>query len=68
METMDILGCHPLFDHNNSFDIDFMQNMDAPYQFCGMTIKQEAPLSRVHGSALLGERYFKAYRRVPAGN
>lgn len=42
METMAILGCHPLFDHNNSFDNDFMRNMDAPYQFGGMTIKQAA--------------------------
>ena len=42
METMDILGCHPLFDHNNSFDIDYMRDMDAPYQFGDMTIKQAA--------------------------
>lgn len=41
-ETMDILGCHPLFDHNNAFDIDFMRDMDAPYQFGEMTIKQAA--------------------------
>ncbi|GFI46153.1 hypothetical protein IMSAGC019_01466 [Lachnospiraceae bacterium] len=41
-ETMGILGCHPLFDHNNAFDIDFMMDMDAPYQFGGMTIKQAA--------------------------
>lgn len=41
-ETMEILGCHPLFDHNNAFDIDFMRNMDAPYQFGEMTIRQAA--------------------------
>lgn len=41
-ETMEILGCHPLFDHNNAFDTDFMREMDAPYQFGGMTIKQAA--------------------------
>lgn len=41
-ETMEILGCHPLFDHNNAFDIDFMRDMDAPYQFGDMTIKQAA--------------------------
>lgn len=40
--TMEILGCHPLFDHNNAFDIDFMRNMDAPYQFGEMTIRQAA--------------------------
>lgn len=41
-ETMEILGCHPLFDHNNAFDIDFMRDMDAPYQFGEMTIRQAA--------------------------
>lgn len=41
-ETMDILGCHPLFDHNKAFDIDYMGDMDAPYQFGEMTIKQAA--------------------------
>ena len=33
------LGCHPLFDHNNAFDIDYMKDMDAPYQFDNMTIR-----------------------------
>ncbi len=42
METMEILECHPLFDHNNAFDIEFMRNMDAPYQFGDMTLKQAA--------------------------
>lgn len=41
-DTMEILGCHPLFDHNNAFDIDFMRNMDAPYQFGNITMKQAA--------------------------
>lgn len=41
-ETMEILGCHPLFDHNKAFDIEYMKNMDSPYQFGGMTIKQAA--------------------------
>lgn len=41
-ETMEILRCHPLFDHNKAFDIDFMRNMDAPYQFGEMTIRQAA--------------------------
>ena len=41
-ETMEILGCHPLFDHNNAFDIDFMRDMDTPYQFGEMTIRQAA--------------------------
>jgi len=41
-ETMEILECHPLFDHNNAFDIDFMRDMDAPYQFGEMTMRQAA--------------------------
>lgn len=41
-QSMDILGCHPLFDHNNAFDIDFMRDLDAPYQFGEMTIRQAA--------------------------
>ncbi len=41
-ETMEILGCHPLFDHNNAFDIDYMRDPDAPYQFGEMTIRQAA--------------------------
>lgn len=41
-ESREILGCHPLFDHNNAFDIDYMKNMDAPYQFGEMTIRQAA--------------------------
>lgn len=41
-ETMEILGCHPLFDHNKAFDVDYMRDMDAPYQFGEMTIKQAA--------------------------
>ena len=31
--TMTILGCHPLFDHNNAFDIQLMQDKDAKYLF-----------------------------------
>ncbi len=41
-ETMEILKCHPLFDHNNAFDIEYMRDMDAPYQFGKMTIRQAA--------------------------
>lgn len=41
-ETMEILGCHPLFDHNNAFDIEYMRDMDAPYQFGEMTARQAA--------------------------
>ncbi|MCD8039046.1 MAG: hypothetical protein LUE96_08180 [Lachnospiraceae bacterium] len=47
-DTNGILKCHPLFDHNNSFDNDYMQNADAPYQFCGMTIRQAAQRAVKH--------------------
>lgn len=42
VNTMKIIKCHPLFDHNNAFDTEFMKNKDAKYQFCGRTIKQAA--------------------------
>lgn len=41
--TTDIIGCHPLFDHNNGFDIETMQNKDRPYLFDnGKTMKESA--------------------------
>ena len=40
--TMKILGCHPLFDHNNAFDIEWMRDRDAKYQFGDMTIREAA--------------------------
>lgn len=42
LRTMDILGMHPLFDHNNAFDIEWMQNKDMEYQFNNMTIQEAA--------------------------
>ena len=42
-DTQEILGCHPLYDHNNSFDIPLMQNKDAEYLYdSSMTMKQAA--------------------------
>lgn len=32
-DTMEILGCHPLFDHNNAFDIEYMRDPDVRYLF-----------------------------------
>lgn len=32
-DTMEILGCHPLYDHNNAFDTKYMQNEDSDYLF-----------------------------------
>lgn len=42
MDTMEILGCHPLFDHNKAFEGEYMKDLDAPYQFGEMTIRQAA--------------------------
>ena len=30
-ETMEIIGCHQLYDHNNAFDTELMANPDVPY-------------------------------------
>ena len=40
--SMEILSCHPLYDHNNAFDLEWMQNPDIDYQFGSMTIRQAA--------------------------
>ena len=40
--TMEILSCHPLFDHNNAFDLDWMQDRDAKYQFGKVSIRDAA--------------------------
>ena len=40
--TMEIVGCHPLFDHNNAFDREWVQNRDVAYQFGDMTIREAA--------------------------
>lgn len=39
---MEFISMHPLFDHNNAFDIAFMQDREAEYQFNNMTIRQAA--------------------------
>lgn len=43
--NMHIEGCHPLFDHNNAFDIEYMKDREAPYQFGGMTTREAAKLA-----------------------
>ena len=41
--TMEIKGCHPLYDHNNAFDESLMQNPDNDYLFDRrMTMRQAA--------------------------
>lgn len=47
--TMEILGCHPLYDHNNSFDIDTMLDKDRPYLYNNdMTMRQAAKEAMKH--------------------
>lgn len=42
-DTMEILGCHPLYDHNNSFDIALMQDENKGYLYDdSMTMKEAA--------------------------
>ena len=48
-ETMEILGCHPLFDHNNAFDEDLMEDKDAPYLFNQtLTMRKAAEIAIKH--------------------
>lgn len=42
LNTMEVLGTHPLYDHNNAFDIEWINNPNADYQFCDMTIREAA--------------------------
>lgn len=45
-DTMEIIGCHLLFDHNNSFDKDIMTAPDTLYLFdSNMTMRQAAVLA-----------------------
>ena len=41
-ESMTILRCHPLYDHNNAFANEYMDNPDAPYQFLDMSTREAA--------------------------
>lgn len=45
-ETMEIIGCHPLYNHNNAFDIELMANPDVPYPAVStMTMKRAAKVA-----------------------
>lgn len=46
--TMEILRCHPLFDHNNAFDIEYMRDREAHYQFGDMTTREAAKRAMQH--------------------
>ena len=41
-DTMEITGCHPLFDHNNAFDEALMEDGDVPYRFDDTMTMREA--------------------------
>lgn len=41
-KTMKIYGCHPLFDHNNAFDVEWLKDRNIEYQFGNMTIREAA--------------------------
>lgn len=41
-DTMRLIGLHPLWDHNNAFDIGWMNEPNMPYQFNSMSIKDAA--------------------------
>lgn len=48
-DSMKIQGCHPLYDHNNAFDIPLMQDDDAEYLYDNrMTMKQAAKRAMDH--------------------
>ena len=44
-DTMELLGLHPLFDHNNAFDVDVMDDENYRSHFLNKTLKENA----VHG-------------------
>lgn len=47
--TMNILKCHPLYDHNNSFDTTIMNDENVPYLYdSSMTMKQAAEIAMKH--------------------
>lgn len=41
-DTVEFISTHPLYDHNNAFDVEWINNPDADYQFNNMTIRQAA--------------------------
>lgn len=60
LDTMKLLGFHPLFDHNNAFDNEWMLDKNAKYQFRNMTI-QEAALYAIKRTDI---QFFKEITRA----
>lgn len=46
-ETMEILGCHPLYDHNNAFDTELMKSAEASYVYDDSMTIHEAALAAI---------------------
>lgn len=44
-DTMELISTHPLFDHNNAFALEYMQDENSVYQFNSKTIKESAMLA-----------------------
>lgn len=45
--NMEIKGLHPLFDHNNAFDVEYMKNKDAKYLAVPSMTTKEAALAAI---------------------
>lgn len=41
-DTMEVVSTHPLFDHNNAFDIEYMRDRNAVYQCSGKSLRESA--------------------------
>jgi len=59
-DTTEMIGLHPLFDHNNAFDVQYMQNPDADYiANSQLTMRQAAQYARKR----VDIHYFEDFRR-----
>lgn len=59
-DTHEILGCHPLYDHNNSFDLALMQDDNAKYLYDdSMTMKEAAIEAMKH----VDFHFYRAFTR-----
>lgn len=47
-QTMEVVSLHPLFDHNNAFDVQWMQNKDQDYLCTNKTIRESALFAIKH--------------------
>ena len=52
-ENMEILSCHPLYDHNKAFDEELMKNPDVPYSAFPSKTLREAARSAVNRTEIV---------------